>query len=111
MGNKVHMFFTFWGLSLLRKDNPPRTDKGFMDKMFSAMLPNGFKKLGLSRMNFLGAGSKMIRSVMKDKGVASLEELIQEALDAGVELTACQMTMDIMGLAKKNSLMVSKLEE
>lgn len=101
MGNKVHMFFTFWGLSILRKENAPKTDKGFMDKMFSAMLPKGSKKLGLSRMNFLGAGPKMIRSVMKNKGVDSLEELIQQALDAGVELTACQMTMDIMGLKKE----------
>lgn len=101
MGNKVHMFFTFWGLSILRKENPPITDKSFMDKMFSAMLPKGSKKLGLSRMNFFGAGSKMIRSVMKEKGVDSLEELIQQALDAGVELTACQMTMDIMGLSQE----------
>lgn len=101
MGNKVHMFFTFWGLSILRKENPPTTDKSFMDKMFSAMLPKGSKKLGLSRMNFFGAGSKMIRSVMKEKGVDSLEELIQQALDAGVELTACQMTMDIMGLSQE----------
>jgi peroxiredoxin family protein len=69
--------------------------------MFSSMLPKGSKKLGLSRMNFMGAGPKMIRSVMKKKGVPSLEELIQEALDAGVELTACQMTMDIMGLTKE----------
>lgn len=100
MGNKVHMFFTFWGLSILRKENPPKVKKGFMDKMFSAMLPKGSKKLGLSRMNFFGAGSKMIRSVMEKKGVTSLEDMIKEALDAGVEITACQMTMDIMGLTK-----------
>lgn len=72
MGNKVHMFFTFWGLSIIRKENPPHTAKDFMSKMFSKMLPKGSKKLGLSKMNFLGAGPKMIRSVMKIKGVSSL---------------------------------------
>lgn len=101
MGNKVHMFFTFWGLSILRKENPPKVKKDFMSKMFSAMLPKGSKKLSLSRMNFLGLGPKMIRSVMKKKGVTSLEDLIKEALDAGVEITACQMTMDIMGLTQE----------
>ncbi|MDO5302042.1 MAG: FAD-dependent oxidoreductase [Tissierellia bacterium] len=101
MGNKVHMFFTFWGLSILRKENGPKVRKDFMGNMFSAMLPKGSKKLGLSKMNFLGMGSKMIRSVMKDKGVDSLEALIQQAIDAGVELTACQMTMDIMGLTQE----------
>ncbi|NLY08893.1 MAG: FAD-dependent oxidoreductase [Tissierellia bacterium] len=101
MGNKVHMFFTFWGLSILRKEQAPPVKKDFMGKMFGMMLPKGSRKLGLSRMNFAGAGSKMIRSVMKQKGVDSLETLIQQAIDAGVELVACQMTMDIMGLAKE----------
>ncbi|MDD7363523.1 MAG: FAD-dependent oxidoreductase [Peptoniphilus sp.] len=100
MGNKVHMFFTFWGLSILRKQNPPKRKKPFMDKMFSSMLPKGSKKLKLSRMNFMGMGPKMIRSVMEKKNIASLEELIRQAMDAGVELTACQMTMDIMGLTQ-----------
>lgn len=101
MGNKVHMFFTFWGLSILRKEQHVDVKKDFMSKMFSAMLPKGSKKLGLSRMNFMGAGSSMIRSIMNKKGVASLEDLIKQAIDAGVELTACQMTMDIMGLKKE----------
>lgn len=101
MGNKVHMFFTFWGLSILRKEKTPPIKKDFMSKMFSMMLPKGSKKLGLSRMNFMGLGSKMIRKVMKDKNVTSLEELIKQALDSGVEITACQMTMDIMGLTKE----------
>ncbi len=101
MGNKVHMFFTFWGLSILRKENPAPVKKDFMSRMFSTMLPKSSKKLGLSKMNFMGAGSSMIRSVMKNKGITSLEELIHQAIDMGVELTACQMTMDIMGLTKE----------
>lgn len=98
MGNKVHMFFTFWGLSILRKENAPKTKKDFMSKMFAAMLPKGSKKLSLSKMNFFGAGAKMIRSVMKKQGVSLLEDLIREAQELGVEMTACQMSMDVMGL-------------
>lgn len=101
MGNKVHMFFTFWGLSILRKQNSPKVKKDILSKMFSMMLPKYSKKLKLSKMNFLGAGPKMIRSVMKKKGVTSLEDLIQQALDMGVEITACQMSMDIMGITKE----------
>ncbi len=104
MGNKVHMFFTFWGLSILRKPQAPPVKKDFMGKMFGMMLPKGSKKLGLSQMNMAGAGAKMIRGVMKQKGVDSLETLIQQAIDAGVELVACQMTMDIMGLQQEELL-------
>lgn len=101
MGNKVHMFFTFWGLSVLRKSGVKGIKKDFMSKMFGAMLPKNSKKLSLSKMNFMGAGSKMIRSVMKKKGVSSLEELIKEAQELGVEMTACQMSMDVMGITQE----------
>lgn len=104
MGNKVHMFFTFWGLSILRKPQAPPVKKDFMGKMFGMMLPKGSKKLGLSQMNMAGAGAMMIRNVMKQKGVDSLETLIQQAIEAGVELIACQMTMDIMGLKQEELL-------
>ncbi|WP_071027782.1 DsrE/DsrF/DrsH-like family protein [Peptoniphilus raoultii] len=98
MGNKVHMFFTLWGLSILRKDRTENIKKDFMSKMFSMMLPKGSKKLKLSKMNFLGMGPKMIRNIMKKKGVKSLEDLIKKAIDMVVEITDCQMSMDIMGL-------------
>lgn len=101
MGNKVHMFFTFWGLSIIRKEHAPKVKKDFMGKMFGFMLPKSSKKLSLSQMNFAGAGPKMIRSLMKKHGVSSLEELIKQAIDMGVELTACQMSMDLMGLKKE----------
>ncbi len=100
MGNKVNMFFTFWGLSVLRKPEAPSVQKDFMAKMFSAMLPKGSKKLKLSQMNFMGAGSSMIRKVMEKHNVDSLETLIQNAIDAGVKMTACQMSMDLMGITK-----------
>lgn len=104
MGNKVHMFFTFWGLSVIRKHQKVAVKKDFMSKMFGMMLPRGSRKLKLSKMNFMGMGPKMIRGVMKKHGVTSLEELIQQALDAGVEMTACQMSMDVMGIKKEELL-------
>lgn len=101
MGKKVTMFFTFWGLNILRKPEKIKTDKGLMDKMFSMMMPRGSKKLGLSKMNMCGMGAKMIRKVMKDKNVNSLEELIQSAINSGIEIVACQMSMDVMGIKKE----------
>ncbi len=98
MGRKVTLFFTFWGLNILRKNEKVNVKKPFMDGMFGKMMPRGSKKLGLSRMNMAGMGPKMIRMVMNNKNVDSLEVLIQQALDVGVRLVACQMSMDIMGI-------------
>ena len=98
MGRNVTMFFTFWGLNILRRPEKVKVKKSFIEKMFGAMMPRGTKKLGLSRMNMLGAGPKMIRSIMKEKGISSLEELIDDARSHGVRLVACQMSMDIMGI-------------
>lgn len=101
MGREVTIFFTFWGLNILRKPNKVKTKKTFIEKMFGIMMPRGTKKLGLSRMNMGGAGAKMIRAVMKSKGVSSLEELIQSAIEHGVRLVACQMSMEIMGIKQE----------
>lgn len=101
MGREVTIFFTFWGLNILRRTEKVKTQKGFIEKMFGIMMPRGTKKLGLSRMNMGGAGAKMIRAVMKSKGVSSLEELIQNAIDHGVRLVACQMSMEIMGIKQE----------
>ncbi|RKD34204.1 CoA-disulfide reductase [Thermohalobacter berrensis] len=101
MGRKVTMFFTFWGLNVLRKSEKVNVKKGFMDKMFGMMMPRGSKKLKLSKMNMAGMGPKMIRKVMKDKNISSLEELIQQAIKAGVRIVACNMSMDVMGISKE----------
>ena len=101
MGRKVTLFFTFWGLNILRKAKKVRVRKNLIEKMFGFMMPRGSKKLGLSRMNMGGMGPKMIRWVMKNKGVSSLEELMQSAIDHGVKIVACQMSMDIMGIRKE----------
>ena len=98
MGKKVTMFFTFWGLSILKKKNLAK--KSFIEKMFAMMLPKNSKDLPVSKMNFFGIGAKMIRSVMKKKNIMSLEELIKKAIDSGVNITACTMSMDVMGISE-----------
>lgn len=98
MGRQVTMFFTFWGVSILRRPEKVRVKKSLIGKMFGFMMPRGSKKLGLSRMNFGGIGAKMIRAVMKQNGVSSLEELIESARQKGVKFVACQMSMELMGI-------------
>ncbi|MFA9399413.1 MAG: FAD-dependent oxidoreductase [Clostridiaceae bacterium] len=100
MGKKVTMFFTFWGLNILRKNEKVNVKKDFMGKMFGFMMPRGSKKLQLSNMNMGGMGAKMIRKLMKDKNVTSLEDLIKSAMDSNVEVVACQMSMDLMGITQ-----------
>jgi len=92
------MFFTFWGLNILRRQEKVKVRKGFMDKMFGLMMPRGPRRLKLSNMNMMGMGAKMIRQVMKNKNVSSLEDLIGSAVKNGVEFVACQMSMDVMGI-------------
>ena len=101
MGRKVTMFFTFWGLNILRKPIRVQVAKTAVERMFGAMMPRGTRKLGLSRMNMLGAGSKMIRGIMQAKGISSVEELIASAQAHGVRLLACQMSMEVMGIKKE----------
>jgi NADPH-dependent 2,4-dienoyl-CoA reductase/sulfur reductase-like enzyme/peroxiredoxin family protein/rhodanese-related sulfurtransferase/TusA-related sulfurtransferase len=98
LGRKVSMFFTFWGLNVLRKPEKVKVKKNLIAKMFGFMMPRGSKKLGLSNMNMGGMGAMMIKKIMKDKNVNSLQEMIQIAMDNGVELIACTMSMDLMGL-------------
>ena len=101
MGRKVTLFFTFWGLNVLRKRNVAGVKKDFISKMFGLMMPKGSGKLTLSKMNMFGLGGKMIRYIMKKKNVSSLEELIDNAMKNGVEFVACNMSMDIMGIKKE----------
>ncbi len=98
MGGKVTMFFTFWGLNILRKSVAPEVKKTPLEKMFGMMMPKGTRKLGLSKMNMAGMGPKMIRKVMHDNNVDSLESLMETAVRNGVELVACQMSMDLLGI-------------
>ncbi|HWQ57960.1 MAG TPA: FAD-dependent oxidoreductase [Clostridia bacterium] len=101
MGRKVTMFFTFWGLTVLRKAKKQRVKKTFMESMFGGMLPRGSGKLKLSRMNMGGMGTAMMKMIMKGKRVDSLEELIRKAIEAGVKIVACTMSMDVMGIKEE----------
>lgn len=98
MGRPVTMFFTFWGLTALRRAEKQPVKKGFIEAMFGVMLPRGTKKLGLSRMNMAGMGSAMMKKIMADKNVDTLEELIRKAMRQGVRIVACTMSMDVMGI-------------
>ncbi len=101
MGRKVTMFFTFWGLNILRKRDKVRVNKTFIEKMFGAMMPRGTSKLKLSKMNMLGMGSVMMKGIMKKKNVSTLDELIAQAQKNGVKIVACTMSMDVMGIKRE----------
>jgi peroxiredoxin family protein len=98
MGQQVSMFFTFWGLSVLKK-NTQFSGKTFFQKMMAAMSPGSSESLPVSRMNYFGVGAKMLRSMMREKHVSSLEEMVALARELGVRMIACEMSRDLMGIA------------
>lgn len=100
-GTKVSIFFTFWGLNVIKKEQKPHVKKDFFGKMFGWMLPSSSRKLHLSQMSFFGLGDRLMRHIMRSKNIDQLEDLRQAAQNAGVEFIACQMTMDMMGIAKE----------
>ena len=103
-GEKVTIFFTFWGLNAIKKEQKPAVKKDLFGKMFGMMLPSDSRKLKLSKMNMAGIGAKMMRYLMKQKGVDSLESLRRQAIENGVEFIACQMSMDVMGVKREELL-------
>jgi peroxiredoxin family protein len=99
MGDEVTMFFTFWGLNVLRKDHPPKTHgKTALQRMFGMMMPHGPSHLTLSHMNFAGVGPKLMQKAMNDQHVSSIEEMIAIAKEQGIKMVACTMSMDVMGI-------------
>ena len=107
MGQQVSMFFTFWGLSVLKKDSH-LSGKTVFQKMMTLMSPESSKSLPVSKMNYFGVGAKMLRSMMKQKNVSSLEEMISLERELGVRMIACEMSRDVMGI--KESELVDGLE-
>lgn len=103
-GQKVTIFFTFWGLNVIKKLHKPKTEKDIFGKMFSMMLPSSSMKLKLSKMSMGGIGGKMMRYIMHRKGIESLESLRRQATESGVEFIACQMSMDVMGVNREELL-------
>ena len=103
-GQKTTIFFTFWGLNVIKKVSKPKVKKDIFGRMFDMMLPTHSLKLHLSKMSMFGIGDKMMRHIMKIKSIESLENLRQQALDNGVEFIACQMSMDVMGVKREELL-------
>ncbi|WP_250673968.1 CoA-disulfide reductase [Paraclostridium ghonii] len=101
MGKEVTMFFTFWGLNVLKRKEKVKVQKDTMEKMFDMMLPSNTNKLPLSKMNMGGMGPKMINEIMKKHNVDDLDTLINNAINMGVKLVACSMSMDLMGIKKE----------
>ncbi len=101
MDTPVTMFFTFWGLNVLRRDEAIKVKKSLVESMFGWMMPRGPEKLALSKMNMGGMGTMMMKRVMKQKNVYSLPKLIETAKAAGVRMVACTMSMDVMGITKE----------
>jgi NADPH-dependent 2,4-dienoyl-CoA reductase/sulfur reductase-like enzyme/peroxiredoxin family protein/rhodanese-related sulfurtransferase/TusA-related sulfurtransferase len=100
-GHKASIFFTFWGLNLLRKNEHVSVKKNLVERMFGWMMPRGTKKAKLSQMNMAGMGTEMIKSIMNKKNVDSLPIMLQTAIDNGVKIQACQMSMDLMGIKRE----------
>jgi peroxiredoxin family protein len=99
-GLQTSMFFTFWGLAALKKKGAAGGPKNIMEKMFSVMTPKSTESLGTSKMNYFGMGAVMLRKMMKDKQIASLEELMALACEMDVKMIACTMSMDAMGVSQ-----------
>ncbi len=118
MGLDVNIFFALWGINLLRrkKGQPGMTGRGdkksfgIMQKMMGMMMPKGPMTIPLSQMNFAGAGSGMMRSIMKTQGIASLPELMNMSVELGVNFTVCSMTLDIMGFNEEDIMELPNLE-
>lgn len=104
MGQQVTMFFTFWGLNILRKKKAPPIKKSLVERMFGWMMPKGADATKLSKLNMGGAGTAMMKAVMRSKNIDSLPMLIESAMDAGVKIIGCQMTMEMMGIHQEELL-------
>jgi peroxiredoxin family protein len=104
MDMEVKMFFTFWGISTLRDKHKKGKGKNFMSTMFGFMLPKGSSKLKLSKMNMCGMGTAMLKDLMKKKGSASLEEMMNTAAELGVEINICEMSMNLMGFKREEMI-------
>ena len=107
LGQEVSMFFTFWGLGVLKKQSQLE-GKNLFEKMMAMMSPANSKQLPVSQMNYFGVGAKMLRKMMADKNVASLEEMMEMSQEMGVKMLACEMSRDVMGISDEE--LISGLE-
>lgn len=108
-GMKVSIFFTFWGLTVLRRKPEHPVKKTFISRLFGWMLPSGARRLALSKMHMMGIGTAMMKSVMADRKVPTLPELLERARELGVRFIACEMAMDVMGITRDELLEVGEV--
>lgn len=101
-GIETHIFFTFWGLNVLKKEKSKASKKNIFTKIFSYLTPKGPKKLKISRLNFGGIGTKIMKYLMKKNGICSLPQMIANAQEMGVKMIACALSMEIMGIEKED---------
>ncbi len=110
MGMEVSMFFTFWGLNIIKRNEGSIQSKGLMRKMLNIMNRGGAKRLKLSRFNMLGLGTWMMKRLMKDTNMPSVDEYITMAKDMGVKLIACTTTCGVMGIPPEKDTFRSEVE-
>ncbi|MDD2551229.1 MAG: DsrE/DsrF/DrsH-like family protein [Dysgonamonadaceae bacterium] len=104
MDSQVKLFFSFWAIGALRDPKKQGKGKNFISKMFGMMLPKGRNKLKLSKFNMLGMGPLMMKGLMKQQNVLSLDEMFKQAGELGIEITVCEMTMNLMGFKKEEMI-------
>lgn len=107
MGMEVSIFFTFWGIGAVKKQKM-YDGKNLLEKGFTAMLPGGTRQMGLSQMNYFGMGAKIIRKLMRDHNVSSLEDFVEIAREFEVKMTVCEMSRELLGV--KNEELIDGLE-
>jgi peroxiredoxin family protein len=100
-GLETSMFFTFWGLSVLKRKGAAPGPKSTLERMLAMMTPSSSEDLGTSRLNCFGLGAAMLRRMMKDRQIATLEELIALSREQNVKMIACTMSMDAMGVSRE----------
>ncbi len=100
-GMQVNMFFTFWGSAALKRGGAQPSGKTLVERMFGWLLPGGLHRLPLSKLDFAGLGRALMAREMKRKGIASLPVLVEGAIESGVRVFVCEMTLDMMGIRRE----------
>ena len=97
MGFEVSIFFTFWGLSAIRKQRSLE-NKGWMEQMMAMMSPANAGEMGISKMNYFGVGAKMMRHMMEEKNVTSFEDMVEMTREMGARFVSCGMSQMVLGI-------------